>query len=182
MLQKAGEEPGNEGLVRQLDFGFPFISLVRLKDAFVDKWHHHHHQWRKSNLSSIILHPMLPLIGIKTNRKARVFSKKLEGIYWWPVTLHLSKKLWDKGKYLHFMNELGLRMCNDVSLLLSHLILQRRNLHCKKRKVVWTRLWSPQLNLSASSTVHGNQRMCTQVQPTPILLSKAAAEDNQRNT
>jgi len=83
------------------------------------------------------------------------------------------------------MNEMGLRMCNDISLLLSHLILQRRNLHCKKRKVVWTRLWSPQLHLSASSTVHGNQRMCTQVQPTPILLSyyqKAAAEDNQRTT
>jgi len=34
--KKAGEEPGNGGLVRQLDFGFPFtsLSLVRLKDAF----------------------------------------------------------------------------------------------------------------------------------------------------
>ena len=35
----------------------------------------------ESDLSSIILHPMLPLRGIRTNKKARVFSKKLEGIY-----------------------------------------------------------------------------------------------------
>ena len=36
--------------------------------------------------------------------------------------------------------------------------------HYKKRRDVLTRLWSPQLHLSAS--LHGDQGMSTQVQPT----------------
>ena len=40
--------------------------------------------------------------------------------------------------------------------------------HCKTRRVVLTRLWSPQLHLRAP--LHVDQGMSTQVQPTLILL------------
>ena len=60
---------------------------------------------------------------------------------------------------------------HDISISIA------RARHCKTRRVVLTRLWSPQLHLRAP--LHGDQGMSTQVQPIAILVAIQIGKSNR---